>query len=249
MRKAILLATVVLLATGLAAQESIPAGTILPVQLKTTIDSRKARSRQAISARVMQNVPLPGGSKIRAGAQVQGWVGEVHTDGQGNTSVAFRFNTLEAGKRRISISTNLRAMATMMAVEAAQLPASGPDRGTSDFYWVTEQIGGETVYHGGGPVTHGSSVVGKSVADGVLVHPSAAGKCGGEEDFDDRPQAFWVFASNACGLYDFPDLKLMHTGRSEPRGETTISSTGGAVKIPAGSGLLLRVLAPASPAK
>jgi hypothetical protein len=201
----------------------------------------KARSREAISARLMQDVPLPGGSKVRAGVEVLGTVASFHTDGQGDASVSFRFHTLSAGKQRIPISTNLRAMATMMDVEAAQLPATGPDRGTSDFSWVTEQIGGETVYHGGGPVTHASSVVGKSVADGVLVHPSPSGECGDGKDSDDRPQDFWVFASSACGLYDFPDLRLVDAGRGEPEGEITVASTKGPVKIPAGSGLLLQV--------
>jgi hypothetical protein len=241
MRKRFLFAMPILLASVATAQESIPAGTILPLQLNSTINSSKARAHQAVSARLMQNVPLPGGSKIPAGAEVLGTVGSVHTDGQGHTSVTLRFDTLSIGKRRIPISTNLRAMATMMTVEAAQIPATGPDRGTSDFYWVTQQIGGETVYRGGGPVTRGSTVVGKSVVDGVLVHPSAAGKCEGEDDADDRPQAFWVFASTVCGLYDFPDLRLVHAGRNKPRGEITIASTKGPLKIPAGSGLLLRV--------
>lgn len=241
MLKRFLLAIVVLLGSAVKAQESIPAGTILPLQLNSTINSGKARAHQAISGRSMQNVPLPDGSKIPAGAEVLGTVDSFHTDSQGNTSVTLRFDTLVVGKRRIPISTSLRAMATMMTVEAAQIPATGPDRGTSDFYWVTEQIGGETVYRGGGPVTQGSTVVGKSVVDGVLVHPSPAGKCEGEEEFDDRPKALWVFASTACGLYDFPDLRLVHAGRNEPRGEITIASTKGALKIPAGSGLLLRV--------
>ena len=241
MPRTFLFAIAVLLAAAADAQNSIPAGTILPVQLNTTINSRKARVREAISARLMQDVPLPDGSRIRAGAKVLGRVDSFHTDSQGNTSVTLRFDALVKGKRHIPISTNLRAMATMMAVEAAQLPATGPDRGTSDFYWVTEQIGGETVYRGGGPVTHGSSVVGKSVVDGVLVHPSPAGKCGDEENSDNRPQALWVFASNACGLYNFPDLTLEHAGRHPPRGEITIASTKGDLKIPAGSGLLLRV--------
>lgn len=247
--KTILVVMAVLLANWLTAQESIPAGTILPVRLNSTINSRKMHADQEISGRLMQNVPLPGGSRIRAGAKVLGKIEAIHADGSGNAAVILQFRTLAAGKRRIPISTNLRAMATMMTVQAAQLPATGPDRGTSDFYWVTEQIGGEAVYHGGGPVTNGSSVVGKSVIDGVLVDRSPAGKCGVEEDFGDRPQAFWVFASNACGLYDLPHLQLVHDGRTEPQGEITIASTGGSLKIPAGSGLLLRLNVSAPQAK
>ena len=236
-----LLVVVVLLSAASLAQESIPAGTILPVQLNSTIHSKKMHAGQAISARLMQDVPLPNELRIRAGAKVLGRIVDMKAEKEGGAEVAFRFDTLVTGKQRIPITTSLRAMATMMDVEAAQLPVAGPDRGTSDFYWTTEQIGGETVYHGGGSVTHGSYVVGKSVVDGVLVRPSATARCRSDVGGDDRPQALWVFASDACGLYDLPDLALVHAGRSDPRGQIILRATRGDVKIRAGSGLLLRV--------
>jgi hypothetical protein len=237
--RGILLTVVVLLSRSLFAQKSIPRNTILPVRLDSTINSKKMHAGQAISARLMQNGPLPAGSRIRAGAKVRGRIVAITTVEQG-AEVAFRFDTLARKKQHIPITTNLRAMATMMDVEAAQIPASGPDRGTSDFFWTTEQIGGETVYHGGGAVTHGSSVVGKSVVDGVLVRLSARAPCRGDLEGNGRPQALWVFASDACGLYDLPGLTLVHAGRSEPR-EIRIRAEKGEVKIPAGSGLLLRI--------
>jgi hypothetical protein len=89
-------------------------------------------------------------------------------------------------------------------------------------------------------VTHGSSVVGKSVVDGVLVRLSGSAPCRGDLEGNGRPQALWVFASDACGLYDLPGLTLVHAGRSEPR-EIRIRAEKGEVKIPAGSGLLLRI--------
>lgn len=236
----ILSTVVVLVATVLSAQESIPAGTILPVQLNSTINSKKMHAGQAISARLMQSVPLPEGSRIHSGSKVLGRIIAV-ARGNPGAEVAFRFDTLASRRQHISITTNLRAMATMVDVEAAQIPASGPDRGTSDFFWTTVQIGEETVYHGGGAVTHGSAVVGKSVVDGVLVHPSARAQCRGDLEGNDRPQALWVFASDACGLYDLPGLTLVQAGRTEPRGEIRVRAEQGEVKIAAGSGLLLRV--------
>jgi hypothetical protein len=131
----------------------------------------------------------------------------------------------------------------MMAVEAAQVPESGPDRGTSENAWTTDQIGGEVVYRGGGPVANGVMAVGEPTHDGVLVHISAkpGSKCRGEVDGNDRLQATWVFSSDACGVYDMPNLEIPHAGRTNPVGEITLASDKGDVNVRAGSGMLLRV--------
>ncbi|HVN19932.1 MAG TPA: hypothetical protein VMU05_14195 [Dongiaceae bacterium] len=226
-------------ASALSAQEAIPPGTILPLQLNNSLNSKKMREGQKVSARVMQDVPLGSGPRIRAGAKVLGRIVSVTPASRGTAAISLRFDTLASGKRRIPITTSLRALATMMDVQSAQQPATGPDRGTSDFYWTTQQIGGETVYRGGGVVTHGSEVVGRSVMNGVLVQVPATSGCGGEAD--NRLQALWVFSSDACGLYDLPDLTLTHAGRSQPQGVIRLTAQKGEVKVPAGSGLLLQV--------
>jgi hypothetical protein len=164
-------------------------------------------------------------------------------NGGTGAQVSFRFDTLVVSKRRIPIITNVRALASMMAVEAAQLPESGPDRGTSQNAWTTDQIGGEVVYRGGGPVADGLRSVGEPTYGGVLVHISAkpGSPCRGEIEGNDRLQALWVFSSDACGVYDFADLAIVHAGRTDPVGEITLASDKGEVNIRAGSGMLLRV--------
>lgn len=233
---------VMLFGATLAAQEAIPEGTILPVELNTQLRSDKMHSGEVVKGRIMQNVPLAGRSKIRVGTKVIGKVVEVTTGPR--EEIALRFDTLMAGNRRIAVTTNLRALATAMDVEQAKIPDSGPDRGSSEADWVTEQIGGETVYHGS-VVTHGREVVGNYVADGVLVRVSAKAQrsCRGDVAGNDRPQALWVFSSDACGLYDLPHVQLEHSGRTTPVGEIRLRSTKGPVKVPSGSGLLLRVQA------
>ena len=100
------------------------------------------------------------------------------------------------------------------------------------------------VYRGGGPVVNGFGEVGKPVPNGVLVHVSSqpGSKCRGEIDGNDRLQALWVFSSDACGIYDMPDVTIIHAGRTSPLGEFTLLSGKGNLNIRAGSGILLRVI-------
>jgi hypothetical protein len=240
------LALVVLLtlSSAVAAQSSIPAGTILPVQLNTGVRSDKTKPGRILSTRIMQDVPLPDGAKIRSGAKVFGYVVDVR---QANTNhgaqVVLRFDKVMDGKKTICVITDLRALAGMMEVSEAQVPETGPDRGTTEFDWNTVQIGGEADYHGS-VITSGSNIVGRSIPpDGALVQVSSrpGTECRSNLDGNDRLQPTWVFASTACGLYGFRDLTLAHAGRTNPVGEIVLSSDKGKLNIPAGSGLLLRV--------
>jgi hypothetical protein len=58
------------------AQSAIPAGTVLPVRLNSSLDSIKNKPGQVITARIMQDVPLPKG-QIPAGARVVGHIARV----------------------------------------------------------------------------------------------------------------------------------------------------------------------------
>lgn len=238
-----LVLAVLLMGAGLFAQDAIPAGTILPLELKTSLRPSKLHRGQEIRARLMQDVPLSPHSSIRAGAPVIGHVVAVQIAAAGShDQISFRFDQLVAKHLRIPIVTNLRALASMMAVDDAQVPKVGPDHGTSEYSWTTEQIGGETWHHAG-PISRGSTIVGNSVADGALLSPASkpGAECAGEVDGNDRPQALWLFASDACGLYDLPNVSLVHAGRTDPVGQVTLRSNEGSLNIRAGSGLLLRV--------
>jgi hypothetical protein len=220
---------------------SLPSGTVLPVQLNSTVKSNRARPGEKISGEIMQNVPLPGGAHIRRGSKIIGHIVSAKpasADSKGEISL--RFDAVVTKKQIMPVTTHLRAMASMMAVSQAQVPESGPDRGTPAYIWTTDLIGGQVNYHGGGVITEGNEVVGHSTPDGVLVRPSAipGTPCQNEGD---RLQAFWVFSSVACGIYDYDDLVLVHAGRTNPRGEITIQSAKGNVDLQSGSGMLLRV--------
>jgi hypothetical protein len=246
--KRILLMVLLSLPTALLAQrvpESIPAGTILPVQLNTSLSSAKSKPGEKVTGRIMQNVPLANGSKIHERTRVIGHVVDVTPSSGGVPGkISVQFDALEMGRRGIPIVTNLRAIASMMDVDDAQEPKFSPDYGTPQAAYATVQIGGEAVYRGGGHVMHGNQVVGDPVpGTGVLVTISASPgtPCRGETEGNTARQALWVFSSDACGVYDLPNLDIAHAGRTDPVGRIVLSAKTGETKVGSGTGMLLRV--------
>jgi hypothetical protein len=224
---------------------AIPVGTILPVRLDSTIRSDKSRPANAITATLMQDVPLGAGTTLRAGSKVTGHVVEAIQPGQGSdeAKISFQFDRVRLGNRTVPIATNLRALASVMAISATQVPTSGGD-GVSPRTWNLVPIGGGQVSYGQeGPVMMGSEVVGTYTSHGALayVNQDLGTECRSTIDGNTRPQAFWLFSVNACGVYGFGDVKILHSGRTEPVGQVTLTSDGKTVKVGKSSGMLLRV--------
>jgi hypothetical protein len=225
----------------------IPPGTILPVRLNRAISSAKSRPGQVITARIMQDVPLSRGVKIRAGTKVIGHIVErIPASTGARASISLQFDKLVSSHETTFITTNLRAIAGFMQIMEAQIPPIGP--GESDVYrWLTTvQVGGDVVYGEGGPVTTGDNsnqIVGKHVNGGVLgqVRAKQGQNCRGAIDGNDRPQALWVFSSDACGTYGLERISIAHAGRSDPIGVIVLASDSGNFKIAGGAGMLLRV--------
>jgi hypothetical protein len=226
---------------------TIPSGTVLPVRLNSTISSTKSKPGQVITGRIMQKVPLPSGMFIRAGSKVTGHIVEVTPAAVGAPArISLQFDTLVSSHQKFSVITNLRAIAGFMRVAEAQTPTTGP--GESDVYnWLTTvQIGGDVVYGQGGLVTSSDNpdqIVGKEVGGGVLgqVRAKDGTKCRGAIDGNDRPQALWVFSSDACGAYGLQHIRIAHAGRTNPTGLIVLAADNGNVKVPGGAGMLLRV--------
>ena len=193
----------------------------------------------------MQDVPLSDHTRIREGTKVLGHViGIVPADANAVSQISFRFDQLSFSGHTIPITTALRAIASFVEVEAAQIPITGPDRGTPSSAWTTTQVGGDTVYRGGGPVVAGSEIVGQPTSGGVLgrLYSAPESKCADANESDDGPKALWVFSAGACGTYGFANVVIARSGRSDPFGEITLASNRGKLAIPSGSGLLLRVI-------
>jgi hypothetical protein len=222
--------------------ESILAGTILPVTLNSALRSDMSGSGSAIVATVMQDVPLLGkGETLRKGSTVTGHVVETMTPGNGSdeSKISFQLDQVRLGNLTIPIATTLRAVASTSAVLAATPVLTSPEYAEYEI-----QIGGDQISYGAdSPVMVGSQVVGKYTSQGVLayVDQNSGTPSGDTIDENARPQAFWLFSVNARGSYGFGDLKILHSGRTEPLGEIILTSNGKAIKLGKGSALLLRV--------
>lgn len=234
---------------GTPAQENIPRGTIIPVKLNSSLSSQKSKAGELISARVAQDVPLPNGMKIREGAKMMGHVIEARPSNAGSpANISFIFDHVALGKKNLPITTNLRALASFVEVEQAQIPPAGMGEGDLWSSRTTVQIGGDVVYWGGGPVESSAGPVGKPV-DGiattgvlVMVRAKPGSPCHGEIGEHQGPQALWVFSSDACGVYGLNRITIAHAGRTKPIGIIELVAEAGQVSVQSGSAALLRVI-------
>jgi hypothetical protein len=229
-----------LLALPAAAQQAPPAGSILAVSLNGSLNAARVHAGQPISGTLMQSVP---GTSIHRHARILGHVVQASATLNGPARLEIVFDAVESHGRRIPLRANLRALASFNEVEAAQMPDVMSSRGMTPDTWNTEQIGGDHVYRGGGPVDRGDLKVGKPAPYGILGVPQqqAGQPCRGVVGGNDKPQALWLFSTNACGVYGYPGIRIQHAGRTDPLGQIVLATDKGKLNLYSGTGLLLRV--------
>lgn len=227
--------------------QSLPSGATLPVRLLHTLNSAKDRPGKIFAVETTQAVPLLGNQVIRKGTKIIGHIVAAQaSDDLSRLTVHFD-KLVDASGKGVPITLGLRAMASFIAVRDAETPTNDADMGPSS--WTTQQIGGDVVYRGGGPVTTSwGEVVGKPVSDGVMArlvgprysaHPNNL-HCASS----DTPHALGLFASNACGLYGLSRWTLERAGFTQPKGDITLSSSTKSLKVGSGAALLLQVVGP-----
>jgi hypothetical protein len=240
MRSTATLAALLALSIPAAAQQALPAGSILAVSLNGSLNAAKVRAGQPISATLMQSVP---GTLIHRRARVLGHVVQASATLNGPARLEIVFDAVESRGQRIPLKTNLRALASFNEVEAAQVPTVMSSRGMTPETWTTVQIGGDQVYRGGGAVAWGDKAVGMPVPYGILGVPQAqpGQPCRGLVNGNGKPQALWLFSTNACGVYGYPNIRIEHAGRTDPLGSIVLATDKGRLNLYSGTGLLLRV--------
>jgi len=240
----LLVLSLVLSTTGFC--QELPRGTALPVMLGRTLNSAKSKPGEPITTKLMQDVVLPSGERIRRGAKLEGRVVEATVAaGSSPARLVVRFDRLVDDSRQYAITASLRSLASMSDVFDAQLPVGTFDEfGTSISDWTTVQVGGAAVYLGDQTVRDGMQIVGHAPGFGItrakLVAAPKRG-CPENPEENQEEQSLWVFSPWACGTYGFEDLTISHHGNSAPLGAIELSSPK-VVYVRGGSGLLLRIL-------
>ncbi|MGA8878047.1 MAG: hypothetical protein WCC25_12285 [Candidatus Korobacteraceae bacterium] len=240
--RTLLFALALALPFAASSAQTIPDGTVLPVMLSPTLDARHSRPGQKITGRIKQDVPLPGGSSIPRNSTIVGQVVSATPAASGSPSrLAIKFDSISVKGHQIPITAHLRALASMSEVFEARMPTNAlDDYGTSPSDWNTVQVGGAGVYRGSGQLIGNGQVMGRATDAGAVTAKLVAASNGGCSADGDREQALWIFSPWACGVYGVNDLKIAHTGRSDPVGIIEFESPRD-VRIQGGSGWLLRV--------
>jgi hypothetical protein len=221
--------------------QGLPAGTVVPIMLKSEISSKKTKAGQEIVGRVMQDIVMPSGARVKSGADVKGLVVEVTRPAGGGSRIVVTFSELDDHGHTIPLSASLRALASSEGVYQAGLPSGASSNASGSDDWVTMQIGGDVVNRGRGAVGSNNGIVGKWSDGGVWAKLTPAPQLGCPADEgNDRVQSMWVFSTSACGVYGLPELKLVHDGRDDPVGMITLESAKD-ISIRGGSGWLLLV--------
>lgn len=233
-----------LCALGAYSQEN-PGGTVFPVMTSSTVDSAKSKPGDKLLGKLMQDVVLTSGERIRAATRIEGQVVETSAGPGGGARVVVRFDRLIAGKKEFPIRVSLRALASMQDVFSAQLPEGTFDEyGTSISDWTTVQVGGAAVYLGDGTVRDAMEIVGRAPAWGIVtakLMPAPKRGCAANTVEGEHEQSLWVFSPWACGTYGFDGMNIAHRGNTPPLG--TIELTASApFRVRGGSGWLLRAI-------
>lgn len=231
MRWVWVLVVVVLATSCVAFAQAIPAGTVIPVMLTTTIDSNKVHPGEPITGKVMEAVPLAGEGQIPMGAKIYGHIDQVKPgDATSPAWVAVMFDHVVVHGQPRPLRADLRALASMMAVYDAQVPFFEPDT-TPRSAVMLAPVGGEPSFRNDNPEKSGQRLVRFS-------GPLPPG-CGARIDREGGTGALWVFSPYACGVYGFgKGLAIVRNGSAD--GAIVLGAKKD-VNVHAGSGWLLRV--------
>lgn len=232
-----------------AQSATLPDLTVLPVRFVHSVDSRKARVGDTVTAKTMQVISLPSGDRIKKGTLVIGHVTAVDSyrfdttpyAHQKPSLISIHFDKIQQGENGIPVSLFVRAIAGSIDSQEAAFPQHTND---TDTVGTIVLIGG-TSYS---PLdkmiqTEDGDAIAYNRGDGLFARLLPAGSNGAGSSFacqgTTTEQSVAIFSPDACGLYGFPGNYMPDNGHDG--GTFTLAARGRSAKLPAGSTALLQV--------
>ena len=220
----------------------LPQSTAIPVRFEHSVDTKKAKVGDQVTAKTMQVIALPGDVNVPKGALVIGHVVALeafHFDQtpyahQKPSMLSIHFDKLLRGDAAIPVNLSVRAIASTIDSRVATYPHITDD---TDHVGMMILIGGTTF----SPLdkmiqSADGDAIGYNRKNGVFARLIASGSCGGT----DTEQSIAIFSPDACGAYGFGGDYLADSGR-DGSGTFTLGLRGHSVKLYAGSTALLEV--------
>jgi len=237
-------------ATAQAPSQPLPQSTAIPVRFERSVDAKKAKPGDTVTAKTMQVIVLPGGEAIAKGTAIVGHVVTAQSfqfdstpyAHQQPSTLSIHFDKLQQGVAGIPINLSVRAMAGAIDSQQATYPHSTDD---TDHVGTMTLIGGTSF----SPLekriqSDDGDAIGYNRKDGVfarLIPTDSSGtgtavRCDGTS----TEQSVAIFAPDACGVYGFGGVSMPANGE-DGSGTFTLAVRGRTLKLYAGSTALLQV--------
>jgi hypothetical protein len=237
-------------ATVSAQSQTLPQSTAIPVRFVQTVNAKRAKVGDSVSAKTMQVIVLPGGQTIDKGAVVMGHVVAAQAfqfdpapyAHQKPSLISIHFDKLQQGAAVISVNLSVRAIASTLDSDEAARP---------HYLDETDRVGTVTLI-GGTQYTpfdkaiqaEDGDAIGYNRKNGVFAKLASSGYSGPAASFHcegtDSEQSIAIYSPSACGVYGFAGDYLAGNGQ-DGSGTFTLAVRGRSVELHAGSTALLQV--------
>jgi hypothetical protein len=237
-------------ATVPALSQSLPQSTAIPVRFDHSVDAKKAKAGDTVTAKTMQAIVLPGGLTIDKGTAIVGHVVAAEAfqfdpapyAHQKASLISIHFDKLQQGTTAIPVNLSVRAIANTIDSREAGRP---------HYLDETDRVGTITLI-GGTEFTpfdkmiqsDDGDAIGYNRKNGVFARLASSGYSGSGASFHcegtDSEQSVAIYSPNACGVYGFAGDYLAGSGQ-DGSGTFTLAVRGRSEKLYAGSTALLQV--------
>ncbi len=244
------LALCAIAATAPAQCQALPQSTAIPVRFAHSVDAKKTKVGDTVTAKTIQVIVLPGGESIAKGSVIVGHVVAVqafHFDPapyahQKPSLISIHFDKLQKGDAVIPVNLSVRAIASTIDSRDAAYPHSTDD---TDHLGVMTLIGGTTF----SPLdkmiqSDDGDAIGYNRKNGVFARLISSGYSGPGTSLHcegtDTEQSVAIFSPDACGVYGLARDYMPDNGQ-DGSGTFTLAVRGRSIKLYAGSTALLQV--------